>query len=200
MNRLPSLALALLAPLAAAATSHAQVYTGYTIATGTVRVVTAVNQSATSGSNATSTLVVQRWSGAIEAPVFSYTSPSSCIATGPDYQIVMTNVGLNRTSILIQATSSTCSIRSVTFGASTTKCGFDLTNPSTGTTGSSVGLNPVPAAMGGAWSTSIKFDNAVKLATAPIRGDLFSRMTVNFSSVFNGGDVWQFEVDTDYID
>lgn len=196
-RNLASLALAAAAAFASASASQAASFSGFTIAPGINRVVTTVNQNSTSASNATCALAVRRWSGVTEYPVFTVISPSTCIAYGPDYQIVMTNVGANLTNVLIQATAPTCSLKWVRFGNSVSKCGFDLTNPITGTVNSSTGRNPVPMSMGGAWNTSIHFDNAVKYAATAAVGDLFSRMTVSFSSPFSG--TWQFDLDTDLI-
>lgn len=197
-KNLASLALATVASLAAASASQAATFSGFTIAPGIARVVSTVNQNSTPASNATCALVVQRWSGAMEYPVFTVISPSTCIAYGSDYQIVMMNVGANLTSVLIQSTAPTCSLRWVRFGNAISKCGFDLTNPISGTVNSSTGRNPVPSSLAGAWNTSIHFDNAVKYAATAAVGDLYSRMTVSFSSPFAG--TWQFDLDTDFID
>jgi hypothetical protein len=199
MNQIATVALASLASLASAAATHAATYGGFTVSAGTPRVVTTVSQTSTPVSNATSRLRVERCSGVIEYPAFVVISPSTVIATGPDYRVVMTNVGATLTSITIEATAATCGLKAVSFGTPNTKCGYDLRNPNPGTAGSSTGADPVPAAMGGAWTTFIHFDNVVKYPTAPAAGDLYGRMTVYFSSCFDAGDVWTFHVDTDRI-
>ena len=201
MRSIIALAVATLASLAATATSQAQVYGGFTVAAGTPRIVSVVNQNATPATNATSYLTVQRCSGVIEYPAFVVTSPTTCTAVGPDYQITMTVVGATQTAVKIVATAATCAIKSVSFGTPNSQCGYDLTNPNPGTVGSLAGANPVPVAGGmvGIWTANIKFDNVVNIAGAAAMRDLYSRMTVNFSSCFDAGDVFAFTVDTDKI-
>ncbi len=201
MRSIIALAVAALASLASTATSHAQVYGGFTIAAGTPRIVSVVNQNATPATNATSYLTVQRCSGVLQYPALVVTSATTCTAVGPDYQITMTVLSATQTAVKIVATAPTCAIRSVSFGTPNSQCGYDLTNPNPGTVGSLTGANPVPVAGGmvGIWTANIKFDNAVNIAGTAAQGDLFSRMTVFFSSCFDAGDVFAFTVDTDKI-
>jgi hypothetical protein len=49
------------------------------------------------------------------------------------------------------------------------------------------------------WNATARFDNAVYVFGTPAQGDLYSRMTLNFSLTFDAGDVFAFDVDTDAI-
>jgi hypothetical protein len=195
------LAVAALASLASTATSHAQVYGGFTIAAGTPRIVSVVNQNATPATNATSYLTVQRCSGVLQYPALVVTSATTCTAVGPDYQITMTVLSATQTAVKIVATAPTCAIKSVSFGTPNSQCGYDLTNPNPGTAGSLTGANPVPIAgsLIGVWTAQVKFDNAAYYAGTVAQLDLYTRMTVSFNGCFDVGDLIQFTVDTDLI-
>jgi hypothetical protein len=129
------------------------------------------------------------------------TAPGVCTAVGPDYVITMTVISTTQTRVKIAATSATCGIKTVSFGTPNSRCAYDLTNPNPGTVGSAQGANIVPVAGGlvGLWDAKAKFDNAVYLFGSPPRNDLYSRMTIFFSSAFDGSDVFAFNVDTDNI-
>lgn len=201
MKSLVSLALASLASLAAVTTTEAGTYSGFTIAPGTLRGTNLVVQGQTDVNNATSFVTVQRTSGVFEYPAFAVTAPGVCTAVGPDYVITMTVMGITQTRIKIAATAGTCGIKAISFGTPNSRCAYDLTNPNPGTVGSMQGANIVPVAGGliGLWDAKAKFDNAVYLFGTPVQNDLYSRMTIFFSSAFDAGDVFAFNVDTDNI-
>jgi hypothetical protein len=181
-------------------TASAAVWGGWGVGPGTPRVVSGVNQLASAASNATSYLTVQRCTGVIEYPVFVPAGPT-CTAIGPDYAISMTVISSTQTEVRIVATAASCGIKAVTFGSPNSMCGFDMTTPNPGTAGSLTGSNPVPVAgtLIGAWTSSVRFDNRVNLVGAAPAGDLYSRMSVFFSSCFDVGDQIVFRVDTDKL-
>jgi len=199
MRQISTIVLSALATLAATSVSSAQVWGGFAVAPGVARVVAGVNQAATSASNATSRLVVQRCNGVIEAPAFVVTSPTYCIATGSDFQVSMQVMSPTQTEIKIISTSPNTQIRSVSFGNGAPLCGFDLSSPNPGTPGSLSGANPIPVTLIGVWNTTIRFDNRVSVGGAAPLGDLYARMTVYFSSCFDMGDQLVFRVDTDRL-
>jgi len=201
MKSLVSIALTSLASLTVAASSQAATYSGFTIAAGTLRGTNLVVQGQTDVNNATSFVTVLRTTGVYEYPAFAVTSPGVCTAVGPDYVITMTVISTTQTRVKIAATSATCGIKTVSFGTPNSRCAYDLTNPNPGTAGSAQGANIVPVAGGliGMWDAKAKFDNAVYLFGSPPRNDLYSRMTIFFSSAFDAGDVFAFNVDTDNI-
>lgn len=188
-----------LASLAAATASNAAVYGGFVFAPGVLRGTNLVVQGQSDIINATSYLTVVRSTGVLEYPVFVVTAPGVCTAVGPDYTITMAVLSPTQTEVKINATAATCRLRSVQFGTPNSRCAYDLTNPNPGTAGSLNGSNPVPVSLTGAWTATIKFDNAVNIFGAAARMDLFSRMTVNFNVAFDVGDSFGFRVDTDAI-
>jgi hypothetical protein len=192
-------AIATLAGLAATSASSAAVWGGFGTALGVARIVAGVNQNASSASNATSYLTVQRCNGFIENPPFVVTSATDCVATGPDYQISMRIVSATQTEIKIISTTPNTQIKSITFGNAASFCGFDMSTPNPGTPGSMAGANPTPVTLIGAWTSSVRFDNRVNIAGAAPLGDLYARMTVYFSSCFDVGDQLVFRVDTDKL-
>lgn len=200
MRLTSSIVLSALATLAVNGISHAQVWGGWGVGVGTPRVVSGVNQLASAASNATSYLRVERCTGVIEYPAFVLVGPT-CTAVGADYAISMTVINATQTEVRIAATGATCGIKSVTFGTPNSMCAFDMTAPNPGTAGSLAGANPVPVAgtLIGAWTSSVRFDNRVNLVGAAAAGDLYSRMTVYFSSCFDVGDQIVFRVDTDKL-
>jgi hypothetical protein len=201
MRHLATIALASLASLAAAASSQAATYGGFTTAAGALRGTNMVVQGQSDMSNATSFLTVVRSTGVLEYPAFVITAPGVCTATGPDYVIQMSVLSATKTRIKIGASAASCGIRQISFGTPNSRCAYDLTNPNPGTIGSLQGANIVPLAGGlvGMWNATAKFDNAVYVFGTPVQGDLYSRMTLNFSLTFDAGDVFAFDVDTDAI-
>lgn len=199
MRSLVPVVIASLASLAAATASDAATYGGFGIAAGVLRGTNLVTQAQSDISNATSYLTVMRSSGVLEYPAFVVMGLGVCVATGPDYTITMTVLSNTQTEIKIAATAPTCGIRAIQFGTPNSRCAYDLTNPNPGTVGSLTGSNAAPVTMVGAWNATLKFDNAVNIFGTAARMDLFSRMTVNFSSPFDAGDVFTFRVDTDAI-
>lgn len=201
MNRIATVAVASLASLAATALSHAGTYSGFWTSPGLARIITSANQTSTGATNATSYLAVERCSGVMEYPAWVVGPAAVCTATTPDYKIVMEVLSATQTRVTIQALSGACSIRSIAFGTPNSQCGFDLTQPSPGTSGSLTGANPVAVtgSLIGVWDAKIRLDNIVKFPTIPPAGDLYSRMTIFFSSCFDGDDKAQFLVDTDKI-
>jgi len=190
--------LAGVATLASAGTTHAAAFGPFSVGVGVLRATNSVLQNQTGASNATSYLTIQRCSGVIETPVF-VAAGASCTATTADYQIIMDVLSPTSTRVTIVATSATCDIRYVRFGTPNSRCAYDMTNPNPGTVGSGAGANPVAVGLIGAWTANVRFDNAVNRIGAASMGDLYSRMTVNFSSCFDVGDLCQFTVDTDII-
>lgn len=201
MRHFATIALASLASLAAAASSQAATYGGFVTAPGVLRGTNLVAQGQTDLANATSYVTVVRSTGVLEYPAFVVTAPGVCTATGPDYVIQMTVLSPTQTRIKIGATAASCGIRQISFGTPNSRCAYDLTNPNPGTPGSLQGANIAPIAGGlvGTWNATAKFDNAVNIFGAVAQGDLFSRMTLNFSTTFDAGDVFAFTVDTDVI-
>ena len=193
-------ALALASILGTAGTSHAATWGGFAVAAGAPRTVTGVSQVSTGQTNSTSYLTVTRCTGVVEYPAFVWVG-ATCTATTPDYTIVMTVLSATQTNVKIAATSAACGIKQITFGTPNSQCGFDLTNPNPGTVGSLTGADPVPMAGGliGAWNVTLLLDNVVNIAGAAAMRDLYSRMTVNFSSCFDAGDLCSFTIDTDKI-
>ena len=201
MKSLVSTALASLASLAVAASSQAATYGGFAIAPGVLRGTNLVVQGQTDVNNATSFLTVTRSTGVLEYPAFAVTMPGVCTAVGPDYVIQMSVLSATQTRVKITATAATCGIRAISFGTPNSRCAYDLSLPNPGTAGSLAGANVVPVAGGlvGAWNATIRFDNAVFVFGTPVQNDLYSRMTINFNGVFDAGDVFAFNVDTDNI-
>ncbi len=193
-------ALALASILGTATTSQAATWGGFAVAVGTPRVVTAVNQASTGQTNATSFLKVIRCTGVVEYPAFVWAG-ATCTAATPDYTITMTVLSATQTNVKIQANSAACGIKQITFGTPNSSCGYDITNPNPGTAGSLTGADPVPMAGGliGAWNVTVLLDNMVNIAGAAAMRDLYSRMTVNFNSCFDVGDLCSFNIDTDKI-
>ncbi len=199
-SRTLALTAAAIASLGATTASHAATFGGFTMAAGVLRTVAAVNQASTGATNATSYLSVTTCAGVVQYPVFVVTGATTCQAVGAGYQINMTVSTANQTRVRITATAATCQVRSVKFGTPNSMCGYDLTNPNPGTLGSLTGFNPVPTILvGGAWNATIRFDNAVRIGGMAPVGDLYNIMTVNFSSCFDVGDVFEFVVDTDRL-
>ena len=201
MRQITALALASLASLATATASHAAGWAAFVTNPGALRLITSANQISIPASNATSYLTVTRCTGVNEYPMFAVISPTTCVANGPDYQIVMEIINPTQTKVSIMATAASCAIRSVSFGTPNSRCGYDLTNPNPGTAGSLTGANPVPIAgsLIGAWTAQVKFDNAAYYAGSVAQLDLYTRMAVSFTSCFDVGDLIQFTVDTDLI-
>lgn len=200
MRLTSTIVLSALATLAATSASSAQVWGGWGVGPGTPRAVSGVNQTASAASNATSYLRVERCTGVIEYPAF-VPAGATCTAIGPDYAISMTILSTTQTEIRIVATGATCGIKSVTFGTPNSMCGFDMAAPNPGTAGSLAGANPAPVAgtLIGAWTSSVRLDNRVNIVGAAAAGDLYSRMSVFFSSCFDAGDQIVFRVDTDKL-
>lgn len=199
MRQITTIALASLASLAIAGASQAAVWGGFGVLPGVLRPTNLVVQNQTAASNATSSLAVTLCTGAVQYPPFVVVSATTCVANTPNYQIIMDVLSPTQTKVSIIALSATCAIKSISFGTPNSQCAFDLTNPNPGTVGSLQGANPLATGLTGAWTSTIRFDNAVNIFGAAAVGDLYSRMTVNFSSCFDVGDVCTFTVDTDKI-
>lgn len=189
-----------IAALAASASSLGATWGGFALAIGMPRVVASVNQASSGAVNATSFLTVNRCSGIMEYPVF-VAAGATCVATTPDYQISMTVLSATQTEVAIIATSAACDIKAITFGTPNSSCGYDVALPNPGTVGSLTGLNPTPilASMIGAWTSQVVLDNRVNIGGVAPANDLYSRMTVYFSSCFDVGDAIKFRVDTDKL-
>lgn len=199
MRQITAIALASLASLAATGASQAAVWGGFGVLPGVLRPTNLVVQNQTAASNATSYLAVTLCTGAVQYPAFVVVSATTCVATTANYQIIMDVINPTQTKVSIIATSAACGIKSVSFGTPNSQCAYDMTNPNPGTAGSQQGANPVPTGLTGAWTSTVRFDNAVNIVGAAAIGDLYSRMTVYFSSCFDVGDVCTFTVDTDKI-
>jgi hypothetical protein len=189
-----------IAALAASASSLGATWGGFSIAIGMPRVVASVNQASSGAVNATSFLAVNRCSGVMEYPVF-VAAGATCVATTPDYQITMTVLSATQTEVAIIATSPACDLKAITFGTPNSSCGYDVALPNPGTVGSLAGFNPtqVAGSLFGAWTSYVVLDNRVNVGGIAPVGDLYSRMTVYFSSCFDVGDAIKFRVDTDKI-
>lgn len=200
MNRFATIAAASLASLASATASHA-IWVPFATAPGALRPIASANQTSTGASNATSYLAVQRCTGVMQYPAWVVTGPNTCVATAADYQITMDVLSPTQTKVTILATGAACGIKTVQFGTPNSQCGYDIANPSPGTAGSNTGANPVPIAGGsvGLWNVQVKLDNACYYPGTVVQMDLYSRMTVYFSSCFDAGDMVQFTIDTDKI-
>lgn len=190
--------LAALSSLALAGAAQAATFGPVTTSLGAIRYANAVLQNQTGASNATAALTVVRCSGAVETPAYVMIG-TAAIATTADYQIALELVSPTQTRVSIWALSTTCDITKVTFGNSASNCGFDMTRPSPGTPGSLTGSSPIAVTLVGSWTSSIILTNAVKVPATPVRGDLYSQMSVSFSSCFDAGDILQFTVDTDIV-
>ncbi|MFM7259020.1 MAG: hypothetical protein ACKO3W_00310 [bacterium] len=200
MNRLTASILALSAAAIANSSASALVFGGNFFVAGMNRIVsTGISQGASSANLPALPINVAMCSGLTEIPVFVVTGPTTAVANGSCYRITATVLAADRFRLQFSHNGAPGSVRSFAFGGGAQKVVFDRRDPTPGTSLSGTGRDVVVTAGGGPWTVDARWTNPIQIGTMPALGDVYNRISFNFSSCFSANHTLQVEFDIDEV-
>ena len=181
-------------------TASALVFGGNFFVAGCNRVIaTNVVQNMSSANLPTLPVRVTLCTGAVEAPAFVVTGPTTAVLAGSCYRMSITIAAVDRTRLLITHTGAPGGISRVELGGLAQKVVFDRRDPNPGTGLSSTGRDVAVLAGAGLWTVNARWTNPIQIGTMPARGDVFNKLTFDFNTCFVSNNSLYVEFDTDEV-
>ncbi len=195
---LVGLALASAAGLSTVASAAG--FSGNVFVPGLNRIIaTGITQGSSSANLPALPVRVTLCSGAVEMPVFVITSPTEAVANGSCYRIWMRVLGPDRTRLEVFHSGGSNGVRRVELGGGVQKVVFDRRSPNPGTSFSASGRDGTYLGGNGPWLVTMRWTNPIQVGTMPALGDVYNKVTLEFSTCFGTNNYVYLELDTDEV-
>ncbi len=181
-------------------TASALVFGGNFFVPGLNRIIaTNVVQNMSSANLPALPVRVTLCTGAVEAPAFVVTGPTTAVLAGSCYRMSITIASPDQTRLLITHTGAPGGISRVELGGFAQKVVFDRRNPNPGTGFSGTGRDVAVLGGAGPWTVNARWTSPIQIGTMPARGDVYNKLTFDFNMCFVSNNSLYVEFDTDEV-